>query len=227
MVKRRALVQTTIRYKKRVPKIKVDVSEPFDLLNLPDELIVLTITSLDIQDRIAVGSACKRLHIICSDLTYWKKQVFQIYNRLSMIDDPFIHPEFEERAKEVAISLQYQKCFGCKIVYVSRSNIYQLIPCYICYECQKSKAEFQLIHQTEAIRSFKLKAEQLRSLKSLEKRNGYSSYGVTRLFRKVEAHRLAIQIHGSEENLQNLIKKSQERARKMLEKKMKSKKEES
>lgn len=111
-----------------------------------------------------------------------------------------------------------------------RSNLYRNFAVHICDDCRDPKSAHELITRTDAKSKYLLKDcdIDLRNppLRFILKKNPYQSRGDMRLYLKFQIEERALEVHGSEEKLEEELDRREERRtikkQKVHDKKMKS-----
>lgn len=111
-----------------------------------------------------------------------------------------------------------------------RSYLFRNFGVLVCDDCRDPKGAHELITRTDAKSKYLLKDCDLDRrnppLRYLLKKNPYQSRGDMRLYLKFQVEERAIQVHGSEDNLEEEIERREERRmvkkQKVYDKKMKS-----
>lgn len=111
-----------------------------------------------------------------------------------------------------------------------RSYLYRNFAVFICDDCRDPKGTHELITRTDAKTKYLLKDcdIDLREppLRYILKKNPYQSRGDMRLYLKYQIEERALQVHGSEQNLEDELERREERRtikkQKVYDKKMKS-----
>jgi DNA-repair protein complementing XP-A cells len=111
-----------------------------------------------------------------------------------------------------------------------RSNLYRNFAVHICDDCRDPKGAHELITRTDAKAKYLLKDCDLDlrkpRLRYILKKNPYQSRGDMRLYLKYQIEERAIEVHGSEEKLEEELEKREERRtmkrQKVYDKKIKS-----
>lgn len=96
-----------------------------------------------------------------------------------------------------------------------RSNLYRNFAVFICDDCRDPKGAHELITRTDAKTKYLLKDCDLDlrkpHLRYILKKNPYQSRGDMRLYLKFQIEERAIDVHGSEEKLEEELEKREER----------------
>lgn len=111
-----------------------------------------------------------------------------------------------------------------------RSNLYRNFAVHICDDCRDPKGAHEYITRTDAKNKYLLKDCDLDlrtpRLRYILKKNPYQSRGDMRLYLKYQIEERAVEVHGSEEQLEEELEKREERRtmkrQKTFDKKMKS-----
>lgn len=122
-----------------------------------------------------------------------------------------------------------KECEECHMEFL-RSYLYRNFHVFICDDCRDPRGVHELITRTDAKAKYILKDcdLDLRSppLRYILKKNPYQSRGDMRLYLKFQVEERALQVHGSEEQLEEELEKREERRvvkkQRVYEKKMKS-----
>lgn len=111
-----------------------------------------------------------------------------------------------------------------------KSNLYRNFAVHICDDCRDPKGAHELITRTDAKTKYLLKDCDLDlrnpKLRYMLKKNPYHTRGEMRLYLKYQIEERAVEVHGSEEKLEEELEKREERRttkrQKTYDKKMKS-----
>lgn len=111
-----------------------------------------------------------------------------------------------------------------------RSNLYRTFAVHICDDCRDPRGAHELITRTDAKAKYLLKDCDLDlrkpTLRYMLKKNPYQKSGDMRLYLKYQVEERAIEVHGSEEKLEEELEKREERRttkrQKIFDKKIKS-----
>lgn len=122
-----------------------------------------------------------------------------------------------------------KECDECHMDFL-RSYLYRNFAVYVCDDCRDPKEMHELITRTDAKTKYLLKDCDLDlrdpPLRYILKKNPYQSRGDMRLYLKFQIEERAIQVHGSEEQLELELEKREERRvtkkQKVYDKKMKT-----
>lgn len=122
-----------------------------------------------------------------------------------------------------------KECEECHMDFL-RSYLYRNFAVFVCDDCRKPKDTHELITRTEAKTKYLLKDCDLDlrkpPLRYILKKNPHQSRGDMRLYLKFQVEERALEVHGSEEQLEEELEKREERRmvkkQKVYDKRMKS-----
>lgn len=149
-----------------------------------------------------------------------KNTIQTISNKHITLPQSAFPPIDENREKE---------CEECHIDFL-RSYLYRNFEVPICDDCRRPNGTHELITRTDAKTKYLLKDCDLDKreppLRYILKKNPYQSRGDMRLYLKYQVEERALEVHGTEEGLEEEIEKREERRmikkQKTYDKKMKS-----
>lgn len=122
-----------------------------------------------------------------------------------------------------------KECEECHMEFL-RSYLYRNFGVFVCDDCRDPRGTHELITRTDAKSKYILKDCDLDlrkpPLRYILKKNPYQSRGDMRLYLKYQIEERALQVHGSEEGLEEELEKREERRvvkkQKVYDKKMKA-----
>jgi len=175
----------------------------YSLMFLPIDVIIEIILLLGLQSLLKFRQTCKQNHRIIESYFIWHH-----YWKLTLPDKPIPNNMSASEIRNILFSNIRKRCFSCHKNTIGFCPPFQG---YLCYDCRGAReGRYRMVSETYVKKAFKLKSSDLKDLPSMLIPNSYRVmccyYWIEHIKQK------ALQIHGSQDELNKELMKSKKKS---------------